>query len=232
MSFHRGVARDTLGNALNGASVSVFEPGTTTEASIYSEETLTTSLSNPFETGEDGVYEFYAEPSYYDIQVAKSGFTTVNLSDQVLGSIVGHIKIVTGDTDTVSTSPVIIDETYGTVCDWSLSYGGGFSIDANGHLEYDGNPNQRTLINCGVMFYDATGSNTMSIYLYKSGAPAGGGAQLTDFDAPSAGSWYLLTFSTVLELVTGDDLTLALQRGSGSATVGVQLGWITATGLG
>jgi len=231
MSYHRGVARDTLGNSLNEASVTVYDPDTTTESSIYSEETLTSALDNPFTTGEDGVYEFYCDPGYYDIEVAKSGFTTVTLSDQTIGTIAGHLRLTTGDTDTVSTTPVIADDTYGSSTDWNLSYGGGFSIDANGRLEYDGNPTIQTLVNVGLRVSDATGGGQLAMYLYKNGSPAGGGAQMTDVEITTANAGYIITFTTVLELVTGDDLTLAIQRGSGSATVAISLGWITATGL-
>ena len=139
MAYYRGVARDEYGNSLNEASVSVFAPGTTTLSTIYSEETLTTALENPFATGTDGVYELYATPDYYDIQVAKSGFSTVTLSNQVIGSVFGNFSGAVPANDTVpSASQIQVDSGFGSG-PWSFVYGGGFT-GTGGNFQYTGLP--------------------------------------------------------------------------------------------
>jgi len=86
MAKYRGVARDEFGNALSGATVTVYEFGTTTESTIYSDTELVTSQENPITVGDDGVFVFYSYPGQYDIQVAKSGFTTITLENELVGS--------------------------------------------------------------------------------------------------------------------------------------------------
>jgi hypothetical protein len=231
MSYYRGVARDEFGNALNDASVSVYAPGTTTASTLYSEETLTTALDNPFETGVDGVYEFYADPGYYDIQVAKSGFSTVTLTDQAVGAVVGHIYMGAGGSAVVNNvTPSKLDATFGTVA-WTLAYGGGFTLDGDDHLNYAGNPTIQCLIQCGVEFSDAGGGSTMRLNVMLNDNPASANSKIV-VDAATAGEKYLLICTTVLQLVTGDDITIGLTRGTASSTVTVANAWITATGLG
>ena len=87
MGYHRGVARDSNGNAISGASVSVLKEGTTTADTIYSDAALSVSASNPITTGASGVYEFYVPDGIYDLTVAATGFTTVSLNDVVIGSL-------------------------------------------------------------------------------------------------------------------------------------------------
>jgi len=90
MAYNRGVARDEAGNAIGGASVSVFQEGTTTEATIYSDPALTTTISNPITTDASGVYEFWIVAGIYDIQIAATGFTTVTLTDITIGILYGE----------------------------------------------------------------------------------------------------------------------------------------------
>jgi hypothetical protein len=87
MSKYRGVARDEYGNSLNGATVTVYDFGTTTLSSIYSDTELATAETNPVTASADGTYEFYAYPGFYDVQVAKSGFTTVTLDNEIIGGV-------------------------------------------------------------------------------------------------------------------------------------------------
>jgi hypothetical protein len=67
MENHSDVLRDQHGNALGGATVRVYNPGTTTLATIYSDNG-TTAKSNPFLTDAlTGRYNFYATNGVYDL---------------------------------------------------------------------------------------------------------------------------------------------------------------------
>lgn len=76
MEHYSNVAQDQNGRAIVGATVTVYTADTTTPASIYSDNGLTVK-SNPFTTGIDGIYDFYAADGKYDIQITKFGYTTI-----------------------------------------------------------------------------------------------------------------------------------------------------------
>lgn len=79
---------DTVANAngspVNGASVSVFNFGTQTLSSIYSDASGTSSISNPITTNSRGYFEFYAADGRYSLQISGTGFTTLSISDILL----------------------------------------------------------------------------------------------------------------------------------------------------
>lgn len=58
---------------LSSASVTVYHAGTTTAASIFSDDGVTPT-SNPLTTSEDGSFEFYAANGKYDILIEKSPY--------------------------------------------------------------------------------------------------------------------------------------------------------------
>lgn len=58
---------------LSSASVTVYHAGTTTAASIFSDDGVTPT-SNPLTTAEDGSFEFYAANGKYDILIEKSPY--------------------------------------------------------------------------------------------------------------------------------------------------------------
>ncbi len=70
------VARDSNGNAIGEPTVTVYDAGTSTLASIFSDVGLTTPQANPFTGATDGSYSFYASSSTYRIVVAKAGYDT------------------------------------------------------------------------------------------------------------------------------------------------------------
>ena len=71
---------------LGNASVSVYLTGTTTVATIYSDNGVT-SLSNPFTSTATGLVAFYAPDNRYDLVVTKAGFTPVTVADIILEDI-------------------------------------------------------------------------------------------------------------------------------------------------
>lgn len=76
MEHYSNVAQDQNGRAIVGATVTVYQTGTTTPAVIYSDNGLTVK-SNPFTTALDGIYDFYADNGLYDITISKVGYTSI-----------------------------------------------------------------------------------------------------------------------------------------------------------
>jgi hypothetical protein len=74
--FHRieHVLRST-GAAVQGAVVTVFQPGTTTEASIFSDAALSIPLANPLTTDANGRYAYYIADGLYDETVTYGTIT-------------------------------------------------------------------------------------------------------------------------------------------------------------
>lgn len=72
----RGVYRDSQGNAIASPTVTAYEAGTSTLATIFSDRTGT-AQANPFTGDTDGEWEFYAASGQsLKIKVEKAGFGT------------------------------------------------------------------------------------------------------------------------------------------------------------
>jgi hypothetical protein len=69
---------------LDNATVTVYVAGTLTLATLYSTNSTSTPRANPLTSSATGLVSFYAADGRYDIRVAKSGFTTVTISDVLL----------------------------------------------------------------------------------------------------------------------------------------------------
>jgi len=220
MAKYRGVARDEFGNALSSASVTVYDFGTTTESSIYSESTLTTAESNPLSTGDDGVYTFYAAPGYYDVQVAKSGYSTVTLENEILGTVMAVAKgDDNGQKASAGSTPNIIGNTNLGATHLVSQYESGFTIDVDaGTFTYDG---EETIIVevIAKIVYTTSVAATMITRAYRD---KGGsrelivavGNTLTDV-SPNLGT----TVYGVCELDPGETIGFYFSVGVGSATV-------------
>lgn len=68
------------GSPLVGAQVTVYLTGTTTKATIYTDNGVT-EATNPRATDSRGMFAFYAADGRYDIKAEKSGFGTLTMSD-------------------------------------------------------------------------------------------------------------------------------------------------------
>lgn len=215
MAYYRGVARDTAGNSLNEASVSVFDPDGTTLATIYSDEDLATALGNPFTTGADGVYEFYTQPGYYNIQVAKAGFTTVILSDQAVGAPFGFAIAGTGGSALKDGSGHDIDDNWGTLSFTEGYPSNAFSLDGDGKLQYDGNPKVWALIRGTIIVASDTPGVTFAPYFDIGGSS---GTQVQQF-IPTAANPYTVSWSTVAQIENGNKIFLGCEFAGGPATL-------------
>lgn len=71
-----GTVRDTQGVIIPGRSVTVYQTGTLTLASLF-EDDDSTSIPNPFISSTDGTYEFNVAAGSYDIAVQVDPFTII-----------------------------------------------------------------------------------------------------------------------------------------------------------
>lgn len=74
MVKYQNVVIDTNGNAIPTTNVAVYNHGTATLSTIYSDNGIT-PRSNPFSSGSDGGFTFYAANGRYDIVLTKTGYT-------------------------------------------------------------------------------------------------------------------------------------------------------------
>lgn len=236
MAKYRGVARDEFGNTLSGASVTVYEPDGTTESTIYSDSELTTTQENPITVGDDGVFLFYAVPGYYDIQVAKSVYTTSTLTNEQIGKILalidmsgaGHNVLDAGAT----ANNCIGNDNWTAVID-SADLPNVFTMDEDtGLITYIGEPTIRCQVLWTQDLYSFAGTAPAEImmrvaynWVAPASPPAGG------YIASSAASIYTdasdkynFACMGVVSLSTGDTLHLMLQHAGGTADMYVGTG--------
>jgi len=85
MYRYTGVVFDSEGNPLDGVTVTVKKAGTAVNASLFSDDGITTK-ANGFTNDADGSFEFYAPNGRYDIVYTKTGipFTGSNSTDLIL----------------------------------------------------------------------------------------------------------------------------------------------------
>jgi hypothetical protein len=159
----KGIARDSQGNTLDSADVQVYETGTTTEVSIYEEESLTTLISQPLVTSANGAYNFWAAYDDIDVVISKTGYSTYTVSNVQLGNACdlnyiidtieaethsGIIRIISGvttaDLDTAS-GWVLLDES-----SWADGHLKDFDTPAQGRLRYTGTNTKEFLVQCNM----------------------------------------------------------------------------------
>jgi hypothetical protein len=79
--LYRDVMRDSSGNVIAGVTVTVTLAGTSTAATLYSDDRCSTTLSNPFLSSTNGEFSFYAKDGEYGLVFAKGpGYTFTNIS--------------------------------------------------------------------------------------------------------------------------------------------------------
>ena len=77
MAKHIDVVQDRQGNAIAGASVTVYLTGTLTLATLTDDNDA--ALANPVTTDADGEYEFNVDPGAYDLKVTNAGIVDKTL---------------------------------------------------------------------------------------------------------------------------------------------------------
>lgn len=95
MQKYHDIVLDNKGNAVLSATITVTDNPGGGVSTIYSDNGVT-SLTNPFTaSGVDGAYSFYAAGGRYDINIAKTGFTTESLTDILLEDINRPANVIT-----------------------------------------------------------------------------------------------------------------------------------------
>lgn len=74
---------DQYGAPVVSATITVFETGTSTPATLYADDSLT-PLANPTTTDGLGKYYFYAADGRYDVQISGTNFATQTITDILL----------------------------------------------------------------------------------------------------------------------------------------------------
>lgn len=95
------VVQDTAGNSLSAATITVYNAGTVTVSTLYSDN-ISTGKSNPFTNDTDGSFEFYAANGRYDVVIAKTGYTfdAASTSDVLLEDVAQSGVAITAPTIT------------------------------------------------------------------------------------------------------------------------------------
>ena len=94
---YEDVVINTTGDAQVGATVAVYDEGTLTLASIFSDE-VGTPLTNPVTADGAGRFNFYADPNDYDLQVTK-GALQYTLFDVTIGyPMFNNVGVLGGQT--------------------------------------------------------------------------------------------------------------------------------------
>lgn len=86
MKKYFDTVQDQAGNAVSGASVTVYNYGTTTKASIYS-DSIGTAKSNPVTTDSSGYFEFYASNGRYTLTVTGANTAGKQVADVLVQDI-------------------------------------------------------------------------------------------------------------------------------------------------
>jgi hypothetical protein len=105
MRKHIVTVRDTSGNVVASASVTVYAANTTTKATLYSDNGVT-EITNPVTTNSKGQVGFYVGDGVYDLYVSGTNLTAYTLEDVTIYEPVGVTATQTLTNKTL-TSPII-----------------------------------------------------------------------------------------------------------------------------
>ena len=84
MQKYQNAIQDLKGNAVSGASITVYVYGTLTVATIYSDNGATVITPGSFLSDSDGEFAFYAANGRYSVQVTATGLTSQTIYDVLL----------------------------------------------------------------------------------------------------------------------------------------------------
>ena len=75
---------NTSGAPVVAASISVYNYGTTTLASLFADAAGATTLANPLTSSSAGYFEFYAADGRYTLSISVGGYPVTTISDILL----------------------------------------------------------------------------------------------------------------------------------------------------
>ena len=160
MQRYQNVIIDTAGAGIASVTISVYLAGTTTLASLFSDNGVA-ALGNPFLSDSDGSFNFYAADGRYDIKLAKTGYT--------FGTDLYDVQLF----DLTSVSPVTMNPLYSPVVGTltlSLSGGGVIQYTSSKILSGTGTPEGTVTSPIGSLFLRSDGGYGTSLYVKENGA--------------------------------------------------------------
>lgn len=85
MAIYQDVVQDRNGNVIAGATVTVYDAGTTDLAAIFEVDGVT-AMDNPTTTDVNGEFEFFVAAGTYDIKVTKTGIVDTTDTNVEIGT--------------------------------------------------------------------------------------------------------------------------------------------------
>lgn len=222
MEHYTQVLIDNRGNAIKDATVYVYTAGTTTPATLYSDNGITPK-ANPFQTSNSstspGAYDFYAADGVYDLVFLKEGYSF----DAALTRRIAIFDVTTfsGGGGGGSGTSLFADLLSGTNSTATMVVGSGATLSTSGSGSIDASLFKG---NTTIPFADG-GTNQTSWTASRCVHVNAGGTAL---EATSADCLAAPSFST---LSTGSNTSAAMTVGSGASLNVSGSGTITATGV-
>lgn len=124
--------RNSTGDAVSGATVTVYGAGTLVLSSIYSDQAGTIVKSNPFLSDSNGNYDFYVASGLYKVTVSKVGVGTFT-TDNILIGILAHANThKDGGSD-----ELLLSDFDGTITSTQILNGTVLNVDINASAAID-----------------------------------------------------------------------------------------------
>jgi hypothetical protein len=155
MAVQNGVARDDYGNVLGGATITVYDTGTTDLATLYEDSTLAVTTPNPTSADDNGEFVLYIAAGSYDLVVAKPGFVTDTIEEVEISGLEAE-AVSHGEAYITATGVTAASTTFATVnaTTWADGALENFTR-ADGVLTYTGNITKHFLV---TVVYSITSS--------------------------------------------------------------------------
>lgn len=137
MGLISGIVRDRAGDTLAGATVNIYDAGTATPITLYSDAALTTPTTNPMTSDADGIFLAYAADGLYKWEVVRPGYPTEAV-DNVPSMTPANYALLAGrsggqhlalDTATGATTGYITSTAHATKGKWFLNAAGTITVN-------------------------------------------------------------------------------------------------------
>ena len=109
MAHIETVLRNEHGEVLPGATVTVYQAGTTTAASLFSESGLSSSIDNPTTTDTNGVLDVYLAGGTYDLVIQRYDLNDKTIEDVVIGDSISNPTRLFGTTTDATETEIYLD---------------------------------------------------------------------------------------------------------------------------
>jgi hypothetical protein len=149
------------GRPVSNATVSVYNYGTTTLATLYGDSAGGSATSNPITTDSNGAFSFYAADGRYSISIEATGYTTQSVTDILLDDP-ANANAISATTLTATTAITLAGRNVAS-----------YSVDGSGNVTGLVGPGSYLLGSAG--FVPATNDYAGILAAYNAAVAAGGG---------------------------------------------------------